>query len=80
MGPSEKVQQDHWRRAPGRCPRVRPDVALAELGMDSVSALNIIFAIQEEFGIEDIDVDRVAKIKTVADVERLVDVHLRKAG
>ncbi len=48
--------------------------------MDSVSALNIIFAIQEEFGIDDIDVEKVARIKTVADVERLVDVHLRKAG
>jgi acyl carrier protein len=44
----------------------------ADLGMDSVSALNILFAAEEEFGIEGIEVAEIATVKTVADVESLV--------
>lgn len=43
-----------------------------DLGMDSVAALNILFATEEAFGIEGIDVTEIARVATVADVEGLV--------
>lgn len=60
--------------------KIVPGARLLELGMDSVSALNIVFAIQESFGIEDMDVDEVLKIKTVADVEGLVEGYFAKSA
>ena len=44
----------------------------SDLGMDSVSALNILFAAEEAFGIEGIEVAEIATVTTVADVESLV--------
>jgi acyl carrier protein len=44
----------------------------SDLGMDSVSALNILFAAEEAFGIEGIEVTEIATVTTVADVESLV--------
>ena len=43
-----------------------------DLGMDSVAALNILFAAEEAFGIEGIEVSEIATVTTVADVESLV--------
>jgi acyl carrier protein len=48
----------------------------ADLGMDSVAALNILFAAEETFGIAAIDVTELANVATVADVETLVRQHL----
>jgi len=57
--------------------RVEQDATLRQdLGMDSVAALNILFAAEETFGIGTIDVTELAKVTTVADVEMLVRQHL----
>jgi acyl carrier protein len=47
-----------------------------DLGMDSVAALNILFAAEEVFGLGTIDVGELAKVTTVFDVEVLVRQHL----
>ena len=47
-----------------------------DLGMDSVAALNILFAAEEVFGIAAIDVGELATVATVADVEALVRQHV----
>jgi acyl carrier protein len=47
-----------------------------DLGMDSVAALNILFAAEEVFGIGGIDVRELATVMTVADVEVLLRQHL----
>ena len=53
--------------------RIRDSARLrADLGMDSVAALNILFAAEEAFGIEGIEVSEIATVTTVADVESLV--------
>jgi acyl carrier protein len=52
--------------------RVVADARLSELGMDSVSALNILFAIEEAFGLDSIDVDKMPEIQTVRDLEAIV--------
>lgn len=43
-----------------------------DLGMDSIAALNIMFAAQETFGIGAIEDTEILKVQTVADVEALV--------
>jgi acyl carrier protein len=61
--------------------RVVPDANLrSDLGMDSVAALNVLFAAEETFGFEQIDPTELADIRTVADIERLVRVHLDRAS
>lgn len=52
----------------------------ADLGMDSVAALNVLFAAEETFGFEQIDPMELADVATVADIERLVRFHLGKGG
>ena len=53
--------------------RVIPDARLrADLGMDSIAALNILFAAQVEFEIESIDETEIARLVTVADAEHLI--------
>lgn len=47
-----------------------------DLGMDSVAALNILFAIEEAFGLAAIDVTELANVATVEDVEALTRQHL----
>jgi acyl carrier protein len=47
-----------------------------DLGMDSVAALNILFAIEEAFGLSAIDVTELANVATVDDVEALTRQHL----
>ena len=44
----------------------------ADLGMDSVAALNILFAAEEAFGIQGIEITELATVTTVADVECLI--------
>jgi len=57
--------------------RIQPSARLrADLGMDSVAALNILFAAEEAFGIEAIDVAEIAAVTTVEDVEALVRRHV----
>ena len=40
-----------------------------DLGMDSIAALNILFAAEETFGLPSIDVKELANVKTVEEVE-----------
>jgi acyl carrier protein len=57
--------------------KVVPDANLRQdLGMDSVAALNILFAAEETFGIGAIDVTELTKVATVSDVETLVREHV----
>ena len=52
---------------------IRPSARLrVDLGMDSVAALNILFAAEEAFGISGIEVGEIAAVVTVDDVEALV--------
>lgn len=60
-----ELQVDEARIASGA--RLR-----ADLGMDSVAALNILFAAEEAFGIEGIEVSDIAAVVTVEDIETLV--------
>jgi acyl carrier protein len=60
---------------------VVPQASLrADLGMDSVAALNVLFAAQETFGVDEIDPMELADVRTVADVETLVRRHLEGAS
>jgi acyl carrier protein len=60
--------------------RVVPSANLrADLGMDSVAALNVLFAAEETFGFAQIDPTELADVATVADIERLVRLHLGRA-
>ena len=57
--------------------KVVPDASLrGDLGMDSVAALNVLFAAEETFGFPQIDPTELADVVTVADIERLVRLHL----
>jgi acyl carrier protein len=40
-----------------------------DLGMDSIAALNILFAAEETFGLPSIDVAELVNVKTVEEVE-----------
>ena len=61
--------------------RVVPTANLrADLGMDSVAALNILVAAEETFGFAQIDPTELAEVATVADIERLVRFHLAGAS
>ena len=46
---------------------IRPDTQLADLGIDSLDALNILFAIEESFGITIPD-EQARSIRTVDDM------------
>jgi acyl carrier protein len=46
---------------------IRPETQLAELGIDSLDALNILFALEESFGISIPD-DKARAIRTVDDM------------
>jgi acyl carrier protein len=61
--------------------RIRPDVSLRrDLGMDSIAALNILYAMEEEFGLGTLDVGEIGAVRTVADVETLVRSHTSLAS
>jgi acyl carrier protein len=53
--------------------QIVPDSQLrSDLGMDSVAALNILFAAEQVFGIEAIEISEIAAVLTVGDIESLV--------
>ncbi len=59
---------------------VRPSSSLREdLGMDSIAALNILFAAQIEFGIGDVAESEIPGLVTVADAETLIRRYLETA-
>lgn len=57
--------------------RILPSASLRDdLGMDSIAALNILFAAQTEFGIDDIGEKEIPILRTVADAENLIRRYL----
>lgn len=50
---------------------IRPDLQLAELGIDSLDALNILFALEEAFGITIPD-EQARQMKTVDDMVTMI--------
>ena len=73
IGVSEKVREILAVELQIDEARIAGDARLrADLGMDSVAALNILFAAEEAFGIEAIEVSDIAAVVTVDDVETLV--------
>ena len=57
--------------------QILPEASLrADLGMDSIAALNILFAAEETFGLPAIDVKELANVTTVADVESFLRARI----
>ncbi len=48
----------------------------ADLGMDSIAALNILFAAEETFGLPSIDVKELANVNTVEEVETFLRARI----
>jgi acyl carrier protein len=59
--------------------QLRPETLLTDAGIDSLDALTILFAIEEEFRISVPD-DRARAMKTFGDMIDLVEVLLPKAS
>ena len=58
---------------------LKPEMLLAEAGIDSLDSLTILFAIEEEFGISVPD-DRARALQTLGDMIDVVDDLLPKAS
>lgn len=54
---------------------IRPDTRLTELGIDSLDALNILFALEESFGITIPD-EQARSIRTVDDMVTTIETLL----
>jgi len=54
-----------------------PDTSLDEVGIDSLDALNIIFAIEEKFSIQ-VDDDEARNLRTPNDIVAAIERHLRE--
>jgi acyl carrier protein len=56
---------------------VRPETPLADAGIDSLDALTILFAVEEEFGISIPD-DRARGLRTFGDLAALIEELVQK--
>jgi len=56
--------------------RLRPDQALADLGIDSLTTIEFMFTLEDEFSIR--LSDEPGEIETVNDIAKLVDAVLQK--
>ena len=59
--------------------RLDPDAPLADLGVDSLTFIEFMFKVEDEFGVKVSDED-LRKIKCLADLERHVVASLPAAG
>ena len=59
--------------------KVEPNAPLADLGVDSLTFIEFMFKIEDEFGIKVSDED-LRNIKCLADLERHVAASLQTAG
>jgi len=76
----ERVRRVVAKHAPARVPAVQSgDRIVEDLGYDSLAVLELAFALEEEFGLESIGMERALHLTTVADVEELLD-RLSRAG
>jgi acyl carrier protein len=55
----------------------RDDSIEADLGIDSIAAMEMVIALEEEFGVQLADDGRIAGVRTIGD---LIDVVLAPAG
>ena len=51
----------------------------SDLGMDSIAAANLLFAVEEEYGIE-LDPDELGRLDSLADVVGAVERTLARGG
>lgn len=51
---------------------ILPDKTLDDLGADSLDRLEVMMDLCEEFGIDNISDERIAKVKTVGDLYQLI--------
>ena len=59
--------------------KIDPNALLADLGVDSLSFIEFMFKIEDEFGVKVSDED-LRNIKCLADLERHVAASLQSAG
>ena len=59
--------------------KVDPNASLADLGVDSLTFIEFMFRVEDEFGVKVSDED-LRKIKCLADLERHVLASLQAAG
>ena len=53
------------------------DTSFEDLGADSLDIVEMTMAVEEEFGLEDMDEEDLSGISTVADLVKLPDKYLR---
>ena len=59
--------------------KIEPNAPLADLGVDSLTFIEFMFRVEDEFGVKVSD-DDLRKIKCLADLERHVAASLQAAG
>lgn len=59
--------------------KIHPESSFAELGIDSLDAVTIMFALEEEFGIE-ISNDDSLKVKNVRETAQLLSQTIARSG
>ena len=77
---AERVRRVVAKLAPTRVPTVGSEDRIVEdLGYDSLAVLELVFALEEEFGLHAIGMERALHLTTVGDVEELLD-RLTRTG
>jgi acyl carrier protein len=59
--------------------RIKAEAWLIEYGLDSVRSMDLVIALEDQFGIELPD-EAIARLQTVADVIKLIEGQLVKGG
>ena len=58
---------------------IRPEQSLQEIGMDSMSLVKLLYALEDEFDVM-LSTEEMLEINTVADLYSLLDTKLAQAG
>lgn len=58
---------------------IRPEQSLQEIGMDSMSLVKLLYALEDEFDVT-LSTEEMLEINTVADLYSLLDTKLAQAG
>ena len=54
---------------------IRPDQTFQEIGLDSMSLINLMYAIEDEFNVT-LSTDEMMEVNTVGDMQKLIDRKL----
>lgn len=54
---------------------IRPDQTFQEIGLDSMSLINLMYAIEDEFNVT-LSTDEMMEVNTVGDMQKLIDKKL----